>query len=127
MQDMKTRHLLYLLGFLPCGCRITTTSNPNSFIPGTYVREVSNEFSAGKDTLVISQFAPDSYAITNYNTYQRIEAGRLLSKEHKVERWIALLDKEAGVLKEVKRGRVLSFQHQDNKLMVGSSSYQKIK
>ncbi len=109
-----------------CACSDNTRGSMQDFIPGTYVREVSNEMSIGKDTLQISFVSGLSYRIIHSGEYQRIQDGKLLPREHKIEKWMASYDEKEVVLNEAKRGRVLSFDPSKRLLYVGSSPYQKI-
>ena len=125
---MKPISVIRTMIVFTSSCNLVSSNEATStFIPGIYVREISNEYSIGRDTLAISHFNASTYAIVHYSTYQRIEEGQLLPKERKVEKWVALYDKKAALLKEGKRGRLLSFQPQNNRLLVGSSPYQKVK
>ncbi len=122
------KYLIVILSISIClyACSANNRNAVQDFIPGAYVREVSNEMSIGRDTLQISVVSSTSYRIIHSGTYQRIKDGKLLKPEHISEKWTALFDEKEGVLNEAKRGRVLSFDPGKRLLYVGSSPYQKI-
>ncbi len=97
------------------------------FIPGTYVRTVINEFSVGRDTLVIGSVDRRTYTIIHRGSYRLIKQGKLLPEQSISENWIATYDEDKEVLMESKRGKIISFDTSKNILLVGSSPYEKIK
>lgn len=109
---------------LNCHSRVDPTVK--NFLPGLYARCVADEFSEGRDTLIVAQLDGDMYAIQHRMGYQRIVDGKKGSVETKVEQWSALYDETQNVLKETRRGRVLSFNAETKTLFVGSSAYQKL-
>lgn len=106
------------------GCGPDTTTD---FIPGTYVRTVINEFSIGRDTLVIGAVTEATYTLIHKGSYRRIKDGRLMPAERISESWTATYDAGKKILMEAKRGKVISFDPAKNILLVGSSPYKKIK
>lgn len=122
---MKCYPLAALIAFF-ISCHASVDQTVKGFVPGVYARSVANEFSEGRDTLVIQQLDGDAYTIQHRMGYQRIIGGKKGPVETKVERWSALYDEAQNVLKETKRGRVLSFNAETKTLFVGSSAYQKL-
>lgn len=105
----------------------TPSNGVNSdVIPGIYARDVRNEFSEGRDTLFIVRLEGDAYGIEQRLAYRRIDEGKMGGVETKTEHWTAFFDEAQHVLRETKRGRVLSFQPEKRTLLVGSSVYQKL-
>lgn len=123
---MKCYLSLLAVVLLVTGCDQQKSSSLKGFIPGSYARSVQNEFSTGRDTLLIIEGGNNVFRLEHRISYKRITNGKMGPTESKVERWTALFDKGAGVLKETKRGRVISFHQEDNSLFVGSSRYNKI-
>jgi len=125
---MKKKKITMLgLGLL-CGIVFGCTSNNvTDFIPGTYVRSVINEFSVGRDTLVIIAVSDLSYSIIHKASYRRIKEGKLLPEKNMIESWLAAYDKNSQVLVEGKKGKIISFKPSENILFVGGSSYKKVK
>lgn len=97
------------------------------FIPGTYVREVKNEFSVGNDTLAIGAVNQVTYFIIHKGSYHRIKDGKLLPIKSISENWSASYDENKKILMESKRGKIISFDPSKNILFVGGSQYKKIK
>jgi len=97
------------------------------FIPGAYVREVKNEFSIGRDTLIIGAVNPNTYTIIHKGSYRQIRDGMLLPVKSISENWPVSYDENKKVLMESKKGKIISFDPSKNILFVGSSLYKKIK
>ena len=123
MKKNKSVLFSYFLCIIFYSCN---SGNDTNFIPGTYVREVKNEFSIGKDTLVIGAVNPNAYTIIHKASYQRIKEGKLLPVKNKTENWPVTYDRDNQILQETKRGRIISFPSRDM-LLVGGSPYRKIK
>lgn len=121
MKKFLTRYLLCSILY-GCGSDVT-----KDFIPGTYVREVKNEFSIGRDTLVIGAVDLNTYTIIHKGSYRQIRNGKLLPVKSISENWPVSYDEVKKVLTELKRGKVISFDPSENILLVGSSPYKKIK
>lgn len=98
-----------------------------NFISGIYCREVTNEFSIGKDTLVIGPINETTYSIIHKGIYQRIKEHHLLPPERKYEKWTATYDEPNQRLIENKRGKIITFDVSKETLFVGASPYKKIK
>ena len=107
------------------GC--SSQANNKNFISGIYCREVTNEYSIGKDTLVIGAINETTYSIIHKATYQRIKEHHLLPPERKFEKWTASYDEHNQTLNENKRGKIILFDALKDILLVGSSIYKKIK
>ena len=97
------------------------------FIPGMYVKTFEAEFSKGVDTISIEPFSSSTYTIIRKATYQRIENGRLNPPERKVEKMTALYDEKDEVLKETKKGLIISYDPLRKTLLIGRGVYEKIK
>jgi len=102
--------------------------NLRSYIPGTYARIVNNEFSNGRDTLVISELskAGNNYRIVHKITFQRMVEGKSSRPERKQEVWNAVYNEQEKLLHETVRGKLLSFNPEGRTLFVGTSEYKKI-
>ena len=117
-----------LISCLSCCILFGCDSGSNKdFIPGTYVREVKNEFSIGRDTLVIGAVNTNTYTMIHKGSYRQIRNGKLLPVKSISENWPVTYDENQKVLMESKRGKIISFDPSKNILFVGSSLYKKIK
>jgi hypothetical protein len=125
MKKIKPVLACYFLCTVFNSCSPQTGSN--NFIPGTYVRMVTNEFSVGLDTLVIGAVNQHMYTIIHKGSYRRIKENALLPVQRLSENWTATYDENKKVLVESKRGKIISFDPSKNILFVGSSLYKKIK
>lgn len=128
MKNALTGILIYLFFvftlFYSCDFKSSSVKN---FIPGVYVRSFEAEFSRGNDTVSIEPFASSTYAITRKTTYQRIENGKFYPPERKVEKMTALYDEKNEVLRETKKGLIVSFNPSGKTFLLGKAVYHKIK
>lgn len=111
------------------GCSDLKADKVKDFIPGVYVKSIDDEFTKGMDTLVIDVLdkSAGSYSINKKMSYQQVIDGRQLSPQYKTENWTAVYDENTYQLMEQRKGKVLSFLPEENKLSLGGSEYQKIK
>jgi len=128
MKNALTRILSYLLFvfvvFYSCDFKSSAVKN---FIPGVYIRSFQGEFSKGADTISIEPFTSSTYTIIRRTTYQRIENGKQYPPERKLEKMTALYDEKDEVLKETKKGLIISFDPSHKTLLIGRGVYDKIK
>ena len=116
--------LFVFMVFYSCDVK---SSSIQDFIPGVYVRNFEAEFSKGNDTILIESFSSSTYILTRKTTYQRIESGKLFPPESKLESMTALYDEKDKVLKEMKKGLIISFDPSRKTLLIGKGVYDKIK
>lgn len=126
---MKQLITVLVIAAFVVGCSDSQADKMKDFIPGVYIKTIDNEFTKGMDTLVIDVLdkTAGSYSIRKKSSYQQVIDGRQLSPQYKVENWTALYDKEINQLMEQRKGKVLSFLPEENKLSLGGSEYKKIK
>jgi len=116
---------MILLGAVPflfsCGNRL------EEYIPGTYVYSATGEYSIAHDTLLISAQPNGIYQILRSSGWQKIRDGKLLAPEYDSAYWLALFDKQKGILQEIDRGKILAFDPKAGTLNLGKRSYRKLK
>ncbi len=125
----KSTTILIIVTTMLIGCAgLSRTNNMKAYIPGTYARLVRNEFSIGRDTLIISELSKlgNSYRIIHKTAFQRVEQGRTSKVERKKEVWNAVYNEQEKLLHETVKGKLLSFNPEGSSLYVGSSEYKKI-
>ncbi|MGN6802438.1 MAG: hypothetical protein ACTHJN_11060 [Ginsengibacter sp.] len=105
------------------GCKEDEVLN---FIPGTYVRSVKNEFSVGRDTLVIIKESTNLFSIIHQGIYQRIYQWKISPVRSFSEKWSATYDEDKKSLIETRKGKIFSFNTYVNVLYLGTSRYNKI-
>jgi len=120
------KRLLAVCTLVVLSCNGTKDDNIKSFIPGTYVKHITNEFNKGIDTLYIRHMSDNTFSITRVSEFNRIREGKLMPVVRKSEIWTAVYNKDEQVLQETKKGKVLSFLPKQKLLLVGSSEYKKI-
>src|SRR5438309_8125100 len=121
---MRYLKLVLLVGFFLCaGCNdvLKSSNHTKRFIPGTYVKEVKNEFLIAYDTLIIQCSAGNNYLIVNRTAYQRIRNNKLLPEQYSEDNWKALYDEKSQNLYEQRMGKTLSFDPSNRRLFVGGS------
>lgn len=98
------------------------------FIPGTYVSQQQSEYSVANDTLVITsaQGTENIYLITKKTGYRRIDNGKPQAPEYKVKKLTGNWDAQKQLLTIMQNGLLISFQPEQNKLMIGSNEYWKL-
>jgi len=113
-----------LFGFLFWACK----KEPGD-ITGRYVNESSGSYSRAFDTLEITKQDNETniYSVERRVSFQRIRSGKLLSKEYKLENWVALYDAKTNVLTDMKKRRTIECIPEKKKLFLGNSVYIKIK
>lgn len=121
------KQVLIVCWLFACSCRAIENDQVISFIPGSYAKEVSNEYNIGYDTLIISLLNEKVYQIIRHSSFNRIRNGQTMPEKRVTEKWTALYNKDEQVLHETKKGKILSFVPDKNLLLVGSSEYIKIK
>jgi hypothetical protein len=105
------------------GCKEDEVLN---FIPGTYVRSVKNEFSVGRDTLMIIKESRNFFSIIHHGIYQRIYHRKISPVRSFSQKWSANYDEDKKILVETRKGKIFSFNTSGNLLFLGTSRYNKI-
>ena len=126
---MKKLFLFIIIAeFVFAACGNLQTDKVRGFIPGVYVKEINDEYTKGKDTLIISIIdkKSGSYTIVRKTTYQQFIDGKTLSPKNDRHKWIAIYIPDTKQLKEQNQGRVFSFSPDKALLSMGSSEYRKI-
>jgi hypothetical protein len=122
---MKTLKILLLIG---CTLIIVACNRKNSTISGVYVMSFNNEYSMATDTIVIEVYnsGANTYQVERRDGYHRIREGKILPKEFRKERWMAIFDKDKMILQESAFGRQIYIRGNVSSLEYGGT-YQKIK
>jgi hypothetical protein len=121
---MKTTIILAMLSLsILIGCNSGTNK---AFIEGTFVNHDGGSYSVADDTLVIEHANGNRYLVNRRTGFNLIRDGQKGKREYETEQWQAIYDEQNGTLTETKRGKVLSFQPDKGKLLIGSREYQKI-
>ena len=99
------------------------------FIPGTYVRFSDHEMRTEYDTLTIEAVrgADNQYRLIRTSYFQKKLDDRKFPWENSKEELMAIYDEDTKFLKELKKGKVISFFPQEFVLHVGTTEYKKLK
>lgn len=126
MRQVRVFIIVSLFCFGACHNVENNASDVRSFIPGTYVKEVKNEYTIAYDTLFIQCTGGNNFLIVNRTSFQPIRNGRLMALKHSEVNMKALYDEASRNLNEQKLGKTFSFDPANNKLFEGASPYNKI-
>ena len=99
------------------------------FIPGTYVRFATGEYSKAWDTLRIQAYDPSQnmYVIEQCVGFQRMVDAKLQPREYLHKKHTAVLDEQIHQLQDRKTGRYYTFSPERGTVLAGSVEYIKIK
>ncbi|MBO9674154.1 MAG: hypothetical protein J7577_11960 [Sphingobacteriaceae bacterium] len=115
---------LGLLGILGA-CKMG--NHKKDFIPGMYVSHARGEFALASDTLVISVGAGDNAFVIDRRTgYQRMTDGKLGKQEWGRETWAGVFDPGSGLVREIRKGRLIRFVPDSAYLLIGRRLYRKV-
>jgi hypothetical protein len=91
------------------------------FIPGTYVK--------GTDTLVIARQSSQSnvYYILRKTSFQRVRNGKPQRRQYETEQWMGVYSEPEKIIRETRRGKILSFDPAMNRLYLERKEFTKIK
>lgn len=114
--------LLGVLGIL-CTCRRASVIE---FIPGVYVSDSRGEFAVASDTLEIGEAKGNVYPIGRKTAYQVLVNGRPGKREWDSERWMGIWNEDEQVMQEQRKGRLIRFEVDSGRLVIGRRVYQKV-
>ena len=106
-----------------------SADNIKDFIPGTYVRVATGEYSKAWDTLCINNYDPSqgTYVIEQRTGYKRVMDGKVQPREHLRRKHIAVMDEQTHQLQNRKTGKYYTFSPERETVLAGSAEYVKIK
>jgi len=124
------KKLIFKMMLLPisllaaCGDKSQTID----FIPGTYVNQAQSGYSIASDTLIITQAenTQNIYLVTRKTGYRRINDGKIQALQHQVKRLTGTWDEQKQLLQIMQNGTLISFQPEQNKLLIQNSEYWKL-
>lgn len=119
---MKKSILIALLAIILAACNADKT---REFIPGTYINTAEGEYSIAHDTLVIEPSESNSFYIQRKTGFRIIRDGKPGKLEYETEKWNTLYDETTKSLSETRKGKLITFYPDGNKLMVGKREYKK--
>ena len=126
---MKSMIPLFFVYLLLQSCGQSKHDRFENFLPGTYVARIKQEYSIGEDTIVISPIATgkNTYSILRVSVYQRILDGKVQPEEKKEVVRTAIYSEKEGMLQENKTGKQYYFSPEKGFLVIGGTSFQKLK
>jgi len=127
---MKVNVLLILsLTAILESCTNSTSDKIRDFIPGTYARQIHDEFTNGGDTLVISEqdLSGGVYFIENRKGYQQHLDGKVFPPERKMRKWTGVYDPKTHQLMIQNTEDIITFLPEKDNLLLGRTEYDKVK
>jgi len=123
---MRKRQLLFLfMGAMLFSCRLISGKSSDE-ISGMYVRTIHQRYATGGDTLILTALSGGVYQVIKRSGYRRVKRGEKGDYEFAVQHWTGVYDKNEGVIRESKRGKVLVPLPKENKLLLSSVMYEKV-
>ncbi|MGC4233240.1 MAG: hypothetical protein QM594_09710 [Niabella sp.] len=119
-------YLSFLVSYM-MSCNRISNDRVMSFIPGVYERRISNEYSKGSDRLIVKHQHGNVYMIEKRSAIVRIRDGVDQPVKYDTATWTGIYDSRDQVIYEQRKGKVISFKPNENKLLVGASVYRKVK
>ncbi|MDQ2753438.1 MAG: hypothetical protein M3R72_10495 [Bacteroidota bacterium] len=120
--------IIILFAIILMGCSGNESGNIRNSIPGVYTRHFEAQYSVGDDTLYIAQLnGGNTYTVIRKSTYRSIKNKVIDQPQQKIESWMVIYDYRDKSLYEQKRERMLTPLPDSNELLVGGSTYLKIK
>lgn len=129
MCNKKLNNMKQMVSILLITMMIACNESNRANLEGTYVAFHEHEFGATNDTLVVSKPTNGAgiYSIERrYGLVKKYE-GRLFPKEWKTESWVLVYDSDKKMLTEQKTGKVLLWDNQQQRLLMGKLSFTKLK
>lgn len=126
LNDMKRIFLWpgIMLGLVLAACNAIIGK---TVLEGTYVNHSEGKYSVADDTLVVETGDGNLVLIHRRTGFRRLTDGRPGKKEFEIEEWKLVWNKDEGVLKELRKGRLLYLDHDSAGLILGKRVYRKVK
>lgn len=126
MRYLQARVFIGLIMICGCSSQASRTATVKDFIPGTYAKEVKNQFLIASDTVIIQCTGGENYLIVNRTAYQRIQGNRLFPQQHSEINYKAVFNDKSQNLYEERLGKTFSFDPDNKRLFEGGSEYKKV-
>lgn len=129
---MKSKFCLFgafVLPVLMTACGGKKGDSVREFIPGTYIREIKNEFTVGSDSLIIKVLdeGGGTYLIEHRSGYAQRINGKDIPRVVKSEKWTGAYDGDHHQVEVWQQGKVFSFLPEQKVLISGGGTeYKKV-
>src|SRR5690349_10285226 len=103
-----------LLLILGCGI-LTAKDQVKGFIPGTYIRHYTDEYTESYDTITIQPITPagsDGYAITKRSRFEKINDAGKKEPGYELKHWSGVYDEKTKTLWLESAGKRMYFDPQ---------------
>ncbi len=128
MKQYNVKLLMAAVFITLVSCRFKNRSDTvRDFIPGVYVRMFEDSTGSGRIVLSISEVQEGHYFITRKSSVVNNRHGKEQSAREDSTMWRAIYDPRHRLLHEQRKGKVLLFVPEENRLLIGGTAYLKIK
>lgn len=120
---------VFVLPVLMTACSGNKGDSVRDFVPGTYTREIKNEFTVGNDSLIIKVLdeAGGTYLIEHRSGYEQRIDGKEIPRAVKSEKWTGAYDEVHHQVEVWQQGKVFTFLPERKMLISGGGTeYKKV-
>jgi hypothetical protein len=107
-------------------CSFPSNNNAKNFIPGTYARHYTDEYTDSYDTIVIRQNASNIYTLNKKSSYKKLNDRSCWIAGSEEKKWLGTYDKGTGTLFLPSVGKTVFFDPEKPELRIGAEPYKKI-
>jgi hypothetical protein len=108
-------------------CNLPANDDAKNFIPGTYTRHYTDEYTDSYDTILIRQNAINTYILTKKSKYKKISDQNCWVAGSEEKKWLGTYDEGTGTLFLPSNGKTIFFDLKNRELNIGAEPYKKIK
>jgi hypothetical protein len=125
LEDMKRKFLWpgIMLGIVLAACNAL---KDKSILEGTYINHSEGKYSVADDTLMVEEGGGNLVLIHRRTGFNRVVDGELGKREYEKEEWKAVWDRDQGILRELRKGRLLYLDQDSARLILGKRVYRKV-
>lgn len=110
-------------------CSLIGSDKVKPFIPGTYIRHYTDEYTDSYDTITIQPITPagsDRYAITKRSRFEKIDDAGKKVPGYELKHWMGVYDEKTKTLWLQAPGKRMYFDPVKSELKIGTEPYKKI-
>lgn len=108
-------------------CSHPANDDERNFIPGTYTRHYTDEYTDSYDTILIRQNASNTYILTKKSKYKKISDQSCWIAGAEEKKWLGTYVEGTGTLFLPSNGKTIFFDLKNRELRIGAEPYKKIK
>ncbi|MCX2479347.1 hypothetical protein OQY15_09620 [Pedobacter sp. MC2016-15] len=125
MKNIKELHFSVMIIF-SISLLASCNSNPVLLLPGIYVNHAESEYSIAEDTLIVEHEKDNNYLIHRRAGFKLITDGKPGATHFHTEEWSGVYNEKSQILRENRKGRIISFDFDKGILKLKNSIHQRI-